>query len=452
MKPGKEALERLLELPREAAERIVREIGTAALRRLAADWPAWVHAGQEPPSGEDWAIWVMLGGRGFGKTRAGAEWISQLARDEPRARIALVAANLDEARKVMVEGPAGLIAVARPGAEAEKMRWQPGRRKLRFASGAEAFLYSGAHGDSLRGAAHHYAWCDELAKWRQAQLAWDNLVFGLRIGANPRALVTTTPRPIAALKAIIGGGETARSGGGTRDNPHLPARFVAAREREYRDTRLGPQELDGKLIEDPEGALWTAALIGDCRMEEERMDEERKLERIVIGVDPPASVDGTCGIVVCGIDRGGIGYVLADASVAGLSPEGWARRVASAAEIWRAELVIAEANNGGAMVAAVLRGAEVAVPVKLVHAAEGKVARAAPVAALFERRRVRIAGRFPALEDQLCGLTWDGRYHPGSGSGAGGRGPSPDRADAMVWALTELMLGPRGDGPRIQRL
>jgi len=437
MKPGKEGVETLLAAEPEEADRILEELGADALKRFLADWPAWVHAGQELPEGEDWQVCLMLGGRGFGKTRAGAEWISQLARDHPGASIALVAANVDEAREVMVEGRSGLLAVARPG---EEMLWEPSRGRLEFASGALAFTYSGAHADSLRGPDHHFAWADELAKWKQAQDAWDNLMLGLRLGDTPRALVTTTPRAITALKAIIGGEGTVRAGGPMSANPHSSERWRAAMIRKHGGTRLGRQELEGELIEDLEGALWereavekqrTGTVLYDC-------------PRIVVGVDPPASVEGTCGIVVCGTDADGPGYVLADLSVAGLSPEGWARKVAAAAEAWRAHRVVAEANNGGKMVEAVLRGADVNLPVKLVHAAEGKVARAAPVAALFESGRAWFAGRFPALEDELCGLTWDGRYH--------GPGTSPDRADAMVWALTELMLGKEPAEPRIRRL
>lgn len=437
MKPGKETLETLLAASEAEAERIVREMSAEAARRFIVEWPAWVHEGQEPPEGEDWRVWIMLAGRGFGKTRAGAEWISQLARDHPRASIALVAASLDEARRVMIEGRSGLIAVARAG---EDVLWEPSRRRLAFASGAEAFAYSGAHADSLRGPEHHFAWCDELAKWKQAQGAWDNLMLGLRLGANPRALVTTTPRPISALKAIIGDEGAVRTGGASDANPHVSAPWLAAMERQHKGTRFGRQELGGELIEDLEGALWTRGLIEEARTA--TVTGDRPLRRVVVGVDPPASVAGTCGIVVCGMDEEEMGYVLADLSASGLSPEGWARKVAGAAEAWRAHRVVAEANNGGKMVETVLRGAAVNLPVKLVHAADGKAARAAPVSTLFESGRAKLAGRFPALEDELCGLTWGGDYQ--------GPGRSPDRADAMVWALTELMLGPQILEPRVR--
>ena len=437
---------------------LMRGLSDADARMLDVDWPAWVHRGQALPAALIWRVWLLMGGRGSGKTRAGAEYVSALARDHAGARIALVAATVDEARRVMVEGPSGLLAVAPPW-EREAMRWQPSRGRLVFASGAEAFCYSGANADGLRGPEHDFAWCDELAKWKQAQGAWDNLMLGLRRGAWPRALVTTTPRPIATLKAIIGDEATVTSGAATRANPHLPEAAVAALERAHAGTRFGRQELGGELLGDLEGALWTRDGIEAARVVArgplhdglEGQDYgfaawapacAGELSRIVVGVDPPASIEGTCGISVCGVDGEGRGLVLADLSASGLSPEGWARKVAGAAEAWGASLVVAEANNGGRMVASVLKGAAVNLPVRLVHAAEGKVARAAPVAALFESKRAKFAGMFPALEDELCGLIWGGDYQ--------GPGRSPDRADAMVWAMTALMLGNWAGAPAVR--
>jgi len=454
-----EAVRALEGLDEDELRLVLAGLSEAERRALDEYWPAWAHEGQEPSDG-DWRVWVLLGGRGFGKTRAGAEWVSGFARDNPGASIALVGATADEARRVMVEGArSGLLAVARAN-EREAMLWEPSRRRLVFASGAEAFLYSGSNPESLRGPEHHIAWCDELAKWRHAGAAWDNLQLGLRLGETPRALVTTTPRAVAALKSILNGAE--RSGGGMRDNPHLAEAVVAAAEAEHKGTRFGRQELDGELIEEAEGALWPRELIEETRVDmgtvtfaqgEDRSDDglgksnfprHCPLRRVVVGVDPPASAEGdTCGIVVAGLGEDGIHYVLADLSVAGLSPEGWARKVAAAAETWRADRVVAEKNNGGAMVGTVLKSADIFLPLRLVHAAEGKVARAEPVAVLFESGRAKFAGRFPALEDELAGLTYGGGYE--------GPGRSPDRADAMVWALTELMERPR-HGPRIRRL
>ena len=398
-------------------------------------WPAWAHDGQLPPQGE-WRTWLMLAGRGFGKTRAGAEMVSELARrGGERLRIALVGATPAEVERVMVLGESGLFAVSRFD---EDLLWIPSRGLVMFASGAQAFAYSGANPEGLRGPEHHVAWCDELAKWAYPEATWDNLMLGLRLGDGARAIVTTTPRPIPLMKRLLAAPDTIVSRGRTHDNLNLPDDFVAGVTGLYAGTRLGRQELDGELIEDVEGALWTRALIEDCRAH-----APEALARVVVGVDPPASASGdACGIVVVGL-AGGIGYVLADCSVAGLSPEGWARAVVRAAEIWRADRVIVETNQGGEMVESVLRGVDCALPVKPVKARFGKAKRAEPVAARFEAGKAKFAGAFPELEDELCGLT--------SGGGYEGQGRSPDRADAMVWAMAELLLGKKKE-PRVRGL
>jgi phage terminase large subunit-like protein len=322
---------------------------------------------------------------------------------------------------------------------------------LEFPNGAVAFAYSGEKPDKLRGPEHHVAWCDELAKWAYPQATWDNLMLGLRLGRRPRTLVTTTPRPIGLVKALANDPAVKVDRGRTEDNRHLPAAFLADVRGRYAGTRLARQELDGEIVEDVEGALWTRALVERCRTDPHPPTLLRsaaaggplplpqageEFARIVIGVDPPVSVGGdACGILAVALGADGVGYVLGDHSVSGLSPEGWARAVAAAAEAHRADRVVAEANQGGAMVESVLRAADCALPVKLVHARRGKSARAEPVAALFEAGRAKFAGAFPELEDQLCGMAIGGGYQ--------GPGRSPDRADAMVWALTELMLGKR---------
>lgn len=423
-------------LDEEEELRVVLGGLTEAERRvLEGDWPSWAHQGQMEPEGE-WRTWTMLAGRGFGKTKAGAEWVSAFARENPDASIALVAANAEEARNVMVEGRSGLLAVAR-FEEREAMLWEPSRRRLVFASGAQAFLYSAANPDGLRGPEHHIAWCDELAKWRHAQAAWDNLRLGLRLGERPRALVTTTPRGVAALKRILAAPLTARTGGPSWANPHTAEDFIAEAVAAHGGTRFGRQELEGVLLEDVEGSLWPRELIERSRV---TVSSDCHYSRVVIGVDPPASAEGdACGIIVCGL-ADGVGHVLADLSVAGLSPEGWARKAAAAAEAYGASRVVAEKNNGGEMVGTVLRGANVGLPVTLVHASDGKSARAEPVAVLFESGKAKFAGRFPELEDELAGLTYGGGYQ--------GPGRSPDRADAMVWAMTELLVKRHAE-PRI---
>jgi phage terminase large subunit-like protein len=347
---------------------------------------------------------------------------------------------VEEARRVMVEGASGLLACARPGEIAE---WSPSRRELVFASGAVATLFSGANPQARRGPQQDFAWCGELAKWRHPERTWDMLQLGLRCGARPRALVTTTPRGgCAALKRILAAPDTVLTGGRTGDNPHLPEAFVAAIDSAYGGTRMAREEIDGELIDDIAGSLWPRALIERSRGATPAADG---LRRVVVGVDPPASAEGTCGIVVCGLDADGVGHVLADWSGRGLSPEGWARRVAAAAEAHGADRVVAEKNQGGEMVLSVLRAAGIALPVTMVSASKSKSARAEPVAGLFEAGKARLAGHFPELEAELGGLVPAG-YAGRSGSPGG----SPDRADAMVWALWALLLAPRAE-PRVHR-
>ncbi|WP_106639905.1 DNA-packaging protein [Allosphingosinicella vermicomposti] len=404
------------------------------------DFLSWAHPGQEPPEG-DWRVWMMLAGRGFGKTRAGAEWVTSLAtRLGAPVRIALVGATIADVRQVMIEGESGLLAVApknRPPS------WEPSIGQLRWQGGSIASVYSGENPEKLRGPEHHFAWCDELAKWAYPDATWDNLQMTLRLGEMPRALITTTPRPIGLIRKLDGAPGVKTTRGRTVDNANLPGAFIAAMTETYGGTRLGRQELDGELIEDAEGSLWPRALIERCRAPGAFAVDEGNFVRVVIGVDPPASAGGdACGIVAVGLAKDGQGYVLGDHSVRGLSPDGWARAVAEAAELHGADRVIAEANNGGQMVESVLRAVKAGLPITLVHASRGKVARAEPVAALFEKKRAWFAGAFPELEDELAGLTAGGGYE--------GPGRSPDRADAMVWAMTELMLGKGVVEPRVR--
>lgn len=429
-----------------AWESFVAALPGPVLRRIAEEFFCWqAHGGQrEPPAAAgagagDWRFWLLMAGRGFGKTRAGAEWISARARETPGAAIALVGASRAEVARVMIEGPSGLLAVARTG---EAPRWVPTRGVLRFASGAEGFVYSAAAAEGLRGPEHHFAWCDELAKWKQADKAWDNLVMGLRKGARPRAIITTTPRPCPILTRVRALDGVVETGGRTVENVHLAGDVRRWLMETYGGTRTGRQELDGVLFDAPAGALWTREMMERARAPLDVARDERRWVRVVVGVDPPVSAEGdACGIVVCALGADDLLHVLADCSVAGLRPEGWARAVARAAADWGADRVIAEKNQGGDMVASVLRGADAALPVRLVSASRGKVARAEPIAAAFERGDARLAGRFPDLEDEMAALTVGGGY----------QGPgSPDRCDAMVWAMTELMR-PHG-APRVRGL
>jgi phage terminase large subunit-like protein len=428
----------LLALPDAARMAYLGKLDDTEQKELDHHWRLWARREQLPPEG-DWRIWLILAGRGFGKTRAGAEWVREIASADPDARIALVGASLGEVRAVMVEGESGLIAISPAG---RRPRFEPSLRRLTWPNGAQATLYSAGEPESLRGPQHSHAWCDELAKWDnpggQAGRAWDNLLFGMRLGEHPRALVTTTPRAVALLQRVLAADDVAITRGRTEDNAeHLPKRFIRDIRREFGKSLLGRQELDGEMITDLPSALWTRALLESCR----EASASSPAARTVIGVDPPASAGGdACGIIVAAIGEDGIARILADASVAKASPERWARAVAQAAQAWAADRVVAEANQGGAMVESVLRAADIALPLRLVHASKGKVARAEPVAALYEAGRVRHAGTFPALEDELCGLIAGGGYE--------GPGRSPDRADAAVWAMTELMLGRRSQ-PRV---
>lgn len=419
--------------------RLMRDLPLKYRRELIERWQGWAQAGQCEPPG-DWRIWMIRAGRGFGKTRAGAEWISEWARMLPEARIALVAANDADGRRVMIEGPSGLLAVARSD---EEPRWREGLRELHFSSGAVATLYSAAAAENLRGPEHHVAWCDELAKWTHGEAAWDNLVMGLRLGDAPRVLITTTPRPTSLMRRIMALPGFEETRGGTNDNAYLPSNFVEAMVASYGGTRLGRQELDGEMLEDVEGALWTRALIERCRVD---ADAIGKPARVVIGVDPPATAHGdACGIVVAALLRDGRLAVVEDASVEAPPPHVWAQAVAGAAARWGADRVVAESNMGGEMVASTLAQADLALPVVPVHASIGKARRAEPVALAYERGQVVHAGAFAALEDQLCGLQ--------TGGGYAGPGRSPDRADACVWALAALLEGLRkGRAPGVMRV
>jgi phage terminase large subunit-like protein len=400
------------------------------------DWAWWQRPDQAVPEG-DWHIWLVMAGRGFGKTRMGAEWVRGLAEAHAGLRIALVGATMAEVRSVMVEGECGLLAIA---PDAARPTFEPSLRRLTWPNNTIAELYSAAEPDGLRGGQHHFAWADEVAKWSAGEAAWNNLMLGLRLGTHPRVMATTTPRPVPLLRQLIRQKGVAHTGGASGANRvNLPATYLAAMQATYGGTRFGRQELEGVLIEDIEGALWSRDLIERCRVA-----AAPDLRRVVVGVDPPAGIGGdACGIIVVGRGIDDKAYVLADCSVRGQSPEGWAQAVAAAAALWDADRVVAESNQGGEMVRSVLMAANVSLPVKLVHATRGKVTRAEPVAALYEGGRAFHVGALSDLEDELAGFVVGGDYQ--------GPGRSPDRADACVWAMTELMLSAAGV-PRVRLL
>ncbi len=433
---GKNPVDALKHLSDDELERVIPFISELHARELKERWSQWAHDGQFP-TGDDWRVWMIRAGRGFGKTRAGAEWVNLQARENGNARIALVGATIEDVRKVMIEGESGLLRLAQTGDEIE---WHVGKGEVAFGTGAMAFVYSAECYEKLRGPEHSHAWCDELGKWNNADACWDNLMLGLRLGDKPRVVVTTTPRSIALFHRIDKEEGVVLLRGSTSKNHNLPAEFVRTVKALYEGTRWGRQEIEGELIEDVAGALWTRDLL-----ERQRAAGAPELKRIVIGVDPPVSDHGdACGIVAVGLGADNKAYVLADHSVSGASPEQWARAVAGAVEAWSADRVVAEDNQGGNMVESTLRAADLAMPVKRVHASRGKSARAEPVAALYEAKRAFHAGSFPELEDQMCGLIAGGGYE--------GPGRSPDRADALVWAMTELMLGKAMRTPRVSLL
>lgn len=428
---------------RNDAREFLASLPGPTLRAFADDWTIWARAEQLPPEDAEWTVWLLLGGRGAGKTRAGAEWVKGLAlgrrpfADAPVERIALVGETLADAREVMVEGISGILAVHDP---AVRPVWQPSRRRLEWPNGAIAQVFSAQDPESLRGPQFGAAWSDELAKWPNAEATWDMLQFGLRLGDRPRQAVTTTPRPTPLVKRLVAGERTRLSRMATRDNAgNLAGSFLKEIAGRYEGTRLGRQELEGELIEDRPDALWQRAAI-----EAARVGEAPPLARIVVAIDPPASSgarSAACGIVAAGLDGEGRGYVLADGTVAKASPETWAAAATALYHQLGADRLVAETNQGGDMVESVIRQADPTVPVARVRARRGKWVRAEPVALLYARGLVRHAGVFPELEDEMCNLGADGR------SG----GVSPDRVDALVWALSELMLT-GGHAPRVRRM
>ncbi len=423
----------------------VEKLSDAAVKYAWHDWDFWRRADQAEPEG-NWQVWLVMAGRGFGKTRMGAEWVREKAQSNGEARIGIIGATLNEARSIMVEGDSGILTIC----GSDRPDWEPSLRRLKWDNGATATLYSAAEAESLRGPQHHYVWADEIGKWPGGTAAWDNMTLGLRLGSNPQVMATTTPRSVQLInKLVLQPGVSITKGSTVANRTVLSDGFMEQMQRLYSGTRLERQELFGELIEELPGALWRRDLIEKRRVSGEAGISLPDMKRIVIGVDPPAgSVSGkvgdACGIIAAGLAQDGKAYVLADHSVRGRSPDGWARAVAAAAEAWAADRVIAEANQGGQMVEATLRAADINLPVKLVHASRGKSARAEPVAALFEGGRALFAGVFAELEDELCGLVAGGGYE--------GPGRSPDRADACVWAMTELMLGKVAAVPRVRLL
>ncbi len=393
------------------------------LTEYATRWSFLAHAGQIPPDNAAWFCYLMRSGRGGGKTRAGAEWVLQRVRKGYRS-IALIGAKASDVRDIMIElGDSSIMKVARPE---ERPEYEPSKRRLTFPNGAVAVAFSGEEPDQLRGPQHDTAWVDELAKFKYPQETWDNLMMGLRLGENPQVFITTTPRPIPIIKELLKSPDTIDVRFSTYDNAeNLSPKFLAKIKEKYEGTRLGRQELYGEILDDNPGALFHRNVIDNLR----HTGKLPQLIRVLTGVDPAVSSgeeSAETGIIAAGVDAAGHYYVLADASLHG-SPLEWARAVVRTHHERQGDRVIGETNNGGELVEANLRRVDPSIPYKAVHASRGKAIRAEPIAALYEQGKVHHVGAFPQLEDQMC------EWVPGDPNQK-----SPDRMDALVWALTEL--------------
>lgn len=416
----------------------LNDLPSEDLNRAMYEWAFWARPDQQAPTQKDWTTWLILGGRGAGKTRTGAEWITQKVRDGIE-RIALVGETYEDVREVMIDGPSGLCAVGYPEA---RPTYEPSRHRLIWPSGAKAHVFSAEDPEGLRGHQFEAAWSDEIGKWRMDYATWHNLQLGLRLGDRPRQVVTTTPRPTKLIKSLLDNPSTVTSRASTyRNRGHLADAFLSQIASAYEGTRLGRQELLGEVLEDRAGALWRLSMIDAARI-----GHAPPLDRIVVAVDPPVSTGpdaDECGIIVAGCVGAGatqLAYVLHDGTVKGMSPTGWARQVATIMADFKADRIVAEVNQGGDLVTQMLRLAAPCAPVRSVRATRGKTVRAEPIAALYEQGRVKHVGHFPQLEDQMTQFT-------GHSSDA-----SPDRLDALVWALTDLMMGASGTGPAIRSL
>ncbi len=417
------------------------ELDATALQQLKLDWPTWARLKQRPPL-SDWRTWLILGGRGSGKTRTGAEWLKGVALADPHypgssgGRVALIGTSYEDMRDVMVEGESGILAVH---SKSDRPQWISSRRELIWPNGTIGKLFSSANPEGLRGNQFGASWSDEICKWSNLEQTWDMLQFCLRLGKYPRQVVTTTPKPLKLLKKLLKDPSTVTVRSATLENAsNLADGFLDYVEGIYAGTSLGRQELDGEIIEGSEHSLWRRE-----RIEASRLEHAPELNRIVIAIDPPAgsgSRSAACGIIAVGMAGDGISYVIADKTLEKATPDKWAAQAVALYHLLEADLIVAEVNQGGEMVKTVLHNVDPSVPVRSVHASRGKWIRAEPVALLYEQSRVLHVGRFAELEDQMCSITPDGMAD----------GVSPDRVDALVWAITELALNKRAE-PRVRR-
>jgi phage terminase large subunit-like protein len=412
-----------------ARAKLERELAARA-EALRWDWPFWARPEQLPPPGDGWTTWLVRAGRGFGKTRVGAEYVRACVRTEQVEHIALVAKTPADARTVMIEGPAGIL---RMSPVHERPVWQPSRRLLTWPNGARATIYSGENPDQLRGPQHQLVWADEVAAYQYPADTLDNIQLGLRLpwrdGSRARGIYTTTPKPLRALADLAAAADTVITSGSTYENvDNLDAPFIKKLRARYEGTRLGRQELHAEVLEDVLGALWSRALIELHRVR--NGPQRESFERIVVAVDPAATSgeeSAETGLIVVGITEDGHLFVLADGS-GRMTPTEWGTRAVELWDRWKADAIVIEVNQGGDMAENTLRVVNPDVPVRRVTARVGKRTRAEPVSALYEQGRVHHVGHFAPLEDQLC--AWTGAPTD----------ESPDRLDALVWAVFALVF------------
>ena len=422
----------LRDLPDEEVASILKQLGPKKAAELQHDWGFWARPEQLEPDG-NWNTWVALAGRGWGKTRAGAEWVRHRIRSGDKI-VHCVAPTKGDVRRVMVEGDSGLLNVCWEGDETYRGKhigypvWSPTNNSLTWENGAKAVFFSAEDPERLRGPQAYSAWCDELCAWRNAQDTWDMMMFGLRLGRHPKVFVTTTPKTTKLIRNILADDNTVVSKGSTYDNAaNLAGTFLDAVRKTYEGTRLGRQELYAEILDEASGALWNRGLLAKCEIDK---DEVPTLNRIVVAVDPAVTANAESdmtGIVVAGIDVNGIAYVLED-HTGRYTPQQWASKAIQLYRDHMADRIVAERNQGGDMVRHTLHTEDETVPVKLVHASRGKMARAEPVSALYEQGKVRHVRGLNDLEDQM--VQWEPLGSIGS----------PDRLDALVWALTDLSL------------
>jgi len=429
----------LRQLKPARVQQLFEQMGTAKVQELKHDWNFWARDNQLEPEGKDWNTWFINAGRGFGKTRSGVEWVRENVKRGIK-RIAAVASTNSDIERVMVKGESGFLSVCWKGDmtyKGKKMgfpEWSPTKRTLTWENGAQVQFFSAEEPERLRGPQFELAWCDETAAWNKDVDTWAMLQFCMRLGKHPRIMVTTTPKPTKLIRQILKDPKTVVTTGSTFDNSaNLAKTYLTAVKEQYEGTRLGRQELYAEVLEEAQGALWTTAMLDDCAIKHENLPD---LARIVVALDPAVTSNAESdmtGIVVAGIDINGIAYVLGDYTDR-LSPQGWASKAIELYYQYQADRIVAEVNQGGDMVKTTIHGEDDSVPYKAVRASRGKYARAEPVSALYERGLVKHVSNPPdgsslnELETQM--RTWEPL----------GRVGSPDRLDAMVWALTDLSL------------